>query len=235
MLDAAFDALKTYDWGSDRKVLDPIDHEVVASHGDSDRRAALEARLVAVLEQDVSRDAKDFVCRKLRVVGSDHAVPALADLLSSGDLSHMARYALERIPGKVAGNALREALPKLEDEQRIGVIGSLGVRQEAESVPVLSKWMADGSTDVAKSAAAAMGAIRSEDAAQALAAARAIDAGVRSTVTDASLACAEALLAHGKRVQALGIYKGLSKAENPKHVRLAATRGMIACTAKSGS
>ena len=32
--------------------------------------------------------------------------------------------------------------------------------------------------------------------------------------------------------QALAIYKGLAGADQPKHVRLAATRGMLACAGK---
>ncbi len=39
MLDQAFEALKTYDWGTDRKALDPIDDAVVATHGDDAARA----------------------------------------------------------------------------------------------------------------------------------------------------------------------------------------------------
>ena len=42
MLDQAFDALKTYDWGTDRKVLNPIDEAVVATHDDAAARKELE-------------------------------------------------------------------------------------------------------------------------------------------------------------------------------------------------
>ena len=37
MLDQAFEALKTYDWGQDIKVLAAIDEAVVATHGDAGR------------------------------------------------------------------------------------------------------------------------------------------------------------------------------------------------------
>ena len=50
MLDQAFDALKTYDWGTDRNVLKPIDEAVVATHGDAAARQELETRLAAVLK-----------------------------------------------------------------------------------------------------------------------------------------------------------------------------------------
>jgi hypothetical protein len=48
------------------------------------------------------------------------------------------------------------------------------------------------------------------------------------------LACAEGLLGDGKTVEALVIYKGLANENQPKHVRLAATRGMLACAGKKG-
>ena len=38
MLDQAFEALKTYDWGTDRKPLEEIDEAVIASHGDAAAR-----------------------------------------------------------------------------------------------------------------------------------------------------------------------------------------------------
>ena len=50
------------------------------------------------------------------------------------------------------------------------------------------------------------------------------DAAVKAATTDASLACAETLLANGKKAEALAIYKGFASGDQPKHVRLAATR-----------
>ena len=51
----------------------------------------------------------------------------------------MARYALERIPAAAAAAALRDALPKLTGTLKVGVIGSLGVRRDAASVPWLRR------------------------------------------------------------------------------------------------
>ena len=138
MLDQAFEALKTYDWGTDPKVLNPIDEAVVATRGDAAARKELETRLAAVLKTDVSRDAKDFVCRKLTVIGTAASVPTLAALLADEDLSHMARYALERIPAPEAAQAMRDALPKIDNALKVGVMGSLGVRQDVASVPALA-------------------------------------------------------------------------------------------------
>ena len=144
----------------------------------------------------------------------------------------MARYALERIPAPEAAQALREALPKLDGELQIGVISSLGARGEAESVSALAKLLSTADAAVARAAAYALGAIRGAAAAKALAEARPTSPEVKQAATDASLACAEDLLASGKKVEATAIYKRFAGEDQPKHVRLAATRGMLAVAGK---
>ena len=70
MLDDAFEALKKYDWGTDRAPLNPIVDAVTSAHGNAEARKALETRLLAALASDISRDAKDYICRLLTIVGS---------------------------------------------------------------------------------------------------------------------------------------------------------------------
>lgn len=233
MLDEAFEALKTYDWGTDPTVLNPIDEAIVATRDDAAARKELEARLVAVLKTDVSRDAKDFVCRKLRVIGTAASVPVLAELLPNQDLSHMARYALERIPAPEAAQAMRDALPKIDGALKVGVMGSLGVRQDVASVPALVALLGDADATVARAAALALGAIRAPEAAGALRDAKPASGEVKTAVTDALLACAEGLLAAGKKGEAMAVFKAFAGEDQPKHIRLAATRGMLACAGKS--
>ncbi len=219
-VDKAFDAMKTYDWGQDRNVLKPIDDAVAASHDDADAQKALASRLAAVLGTDVSTAAKDYACRKLSLIGSADSVPALAALLGDEKLSHMARYALERMPAPEAVKAMRDALAKVSGKTKVGVINSLGVRRDAESTGALSGLLKDSDADVAGAAAAALGEIGSSEAAKAL-------LSVQATAPDACLACAEQLLADGKKMEAIMIYKALQKSKI-KHVSLAAGRGLLA-------
>ncbi len=232
-LTEAFEALKTYDWGTDRDPLKPLDEAVVATRDDAQARRELETRLVAALQSDISRDAKDVVCRLLMVVGTAACVSALAELLAHEELAHMARYALERIPAPEAAAALRGALPRVSGNLKIGIIGSLGVRQDAESVPALAGLLSDADPAVARAAAFALGDIRTSDATGALLQAGSEHAEVAAATTDACLACAERLLADGKKAEALAVYKRYVGDDQPKHVRLAATRGMLACAGQS--
>jgi HEAT repeat protein len=226
-LDNAFDALKTYDWGADPKVLNPIDDAVVSTLGDVAARKALEVRLAAVLTTGASRDAKGVVCRALRIMGTAESVPTLAGLLPDKDLSHMARYALERIGAPEAGAALRGALPNVSGALKAGVAGSLGARRDVAAVPALIGLLGDGDAAVVAAAATALGAIATPEAATALvAAARRAPAGARGAVIDGALRAAEQLAAAGKKAEADAVYKAFVDGDMPEHVKLSAARGM---------
>jgi len=245
-LDTALESLKTFDWGTgitipepgkppeDAQVLAPIDDAVVAAQGDAAALRALESRLAAVLGTGASRAAKDYVLRKLRIIGTAESVPAIAPLLFDQDLSHMARYALERNSAAEAAAALREALPKLPGLLKAALIGSLGKRRDAGSTESLVPLLADADADVAAAAVAALGMIGTTAAAQALT--RCVQDGPATTkaaAVDACLACAEHLLADGQKAEAVAIYKSLLAADPPQHVRLAVTRGMLVAAGKS--
>lgn len=242
MLDSAFEALKTYDWGTDMSVLAPIEEAATKTGSDPAIREDLEKRLLAALESPISRDAQDYVCRKLATVASAAAIPVLSKLLLKDESSHMARFALERIPTAEASTALRDALTKVSDQTRIGVISSLGTRRDAASVKSLAGYLSDSNLAVAKAAAVALGSIGSTDSAAALRSALGASASGASSsaagvsqqafVTDALLSCAEALLASNRSSDATSIYQLLSQDNRPRLIRLAATRGLLACASR---
>jgi hypothetical protein len=246
-IDNAFTALATFDWGSgltlsknnppqDANLLAPIDEAVIATQGDAAARRALESRLAAVLTTRASRAAKDYVCRKLMVIGTAASVPALASLLTDKDNSHMARYALERIPAPEAAAALRDAVAKLSGTLKVGVIGSLGVRRDAGSLVVLGAAWDDArrDSDAAVACAVALGDIGTPEAAHALGGASKEERAGRlgSALADGLLTCAERLLADGNKAEAAAVYKSLAGAGESKQVRLAATRGMLLVAGK---
>ena len=232
-VDGAFEALKSYDWGAEYQLLKPIDDAIVATQGNAAARLELENRLAAVLKTGASRDAKDYVCRKLTVIGTAASVPTLAGLLGDKDSAHMGRYALERIPAAEAATALRDALPKLSGALKVGAIGSLGARRDAASVSVLAGLLKDADSAIAAAAACALGDIGNAEAAKALGGfVKTASDAVKPAATDALLVAAEQLLAVGKKADAMLIYKSLSGDDQPKHVRLAATRGLLVATGK---
>lgn len=229
MLDqAVIDALKTYDWGVEPKVIQPIRDAVMSSHDDAAARKDLEEKLAAVLKTEVPRAAKDAVCRALRPVGTAASVPALAALLPDEELSHMARYALERNAAPEAGQVLLTALPKLGGKLKIGVIASLGVRREVAAIAPLLSLLSDDDPAIGQAAARALGAIGSLAAAKSLVMSKP-SAATKGAVADACLQCAENLLAIGNKLAAKATYDKLLASEPSKPVLLAATLGSKAC------
>jgi len=227
-VDNAFNALKTYDWGADREALKPIDQAIVASHGDAAARKAMEKRLVDALAGGLSRSAQDYVCRKLRVVGTTQSVEALAALLPAEETSHIARYALERIPDEKAVEAMRDALPKVSSKLKPGIIGSLGVRRDTKSIKAISKLLGDSDIQVAQAAAQSLGLIGTSAAAKELSKfAKKAPANMKMPVADACLICAEQLLADGEKSEAVALYKELKGDDQPAHVKVAAMKGML--------
>jgi hypothetical protein len=238
LLDAAFTALRAFDWGADAAAFKPIDEATIAAPGDAALRGDLEKRLTAVLGAGPSRAAKEYACRKLSMIGTAGAVPALAALLPDKDHSHMARFALERIGGPEAADALRRGLDGVAGDLRIGMISSLGARRDAASVPALTKLLA-GDEKVAVAAAEALGMLATAEADAALAAAKLTDTkpsgAVAAAVVDARLACADAALAAGRRADARKIYESVGaavgdapKTHRDRAVRIAARRGLFA-------
>lgn len=234
MLADAFEALKRYDWGTDLTALEPIDDATVALRGSSHADPEIENQLLAALKGSLSRDAHDYVCRKLAIVGTAASVPALAALLQAQATSHMARYALERINAPQAGESLRNALKSTQGKQKIGVITSLGTRRDGEAVNALASLLADSDPDVSRAAALALGTIGSSEAAEALQKARQAGIGDKQALIDGLLHCAEAMLHEGKRANAQAIYESMSGEGNSRLIRLAATRGLLACADQNG-
>jgi hypothetical protein len=234
MLANAFEALKTFDWGTDLAALAPIDDATAAAHSDSPSREELEKQLLAALQGSLSRDAHDYVCRKLAIVGTASAVPVLAPQLGNKEHSHMARFALERITAPEAGRALRDSLPSVSGNLKIGVISSLGTRRDAEAVAPLGALLKDGDPSVARAAALALGTIGNAEAVNMLQAALQSGGGDHQAVIDALLSSAESLLASKQHAGATAIYQSLSADSQPRLVRLAATRGLLACAAQQG-
>ena len=233
-MDAAFAALARYDQGSSRGDLLPIDHAVIGALNDRKARAELERRLVAALLSGGSVVAREYLCGKLTLIGSEFALPALATLLGHPDLATAARNALESSPHGEASKVLRQRLPELADVQQIGVIQSLGVRRDPRSVTTLARLLTHPSLAVVSAAAAALGEIGSTTAAKAL---RdflpRVPQSLQLIAADACLVCAERLLKAGQRTDAQRLYGLLTASNQPKHVQSAATQGLTAvATAK---
>jgi len=235
-LAAHFTALAGFDWGADATPLAAIDAAVVAAHADAALAGDLEKRLAAVVSGTASLAAKEYACRKLALIGTAASVPTLAARLPVAEESHMARFALERIPAPEAAAALRQALATVRGDLLVGVISSLANRRDEASVAPLGMLVQGESASVAAAAASALGRIATPAAAAALAAAAPTSGPVAAAVTDARLACADAFLAAGDRQAAKAIFESIAaevgdapQTHRDRAVRIASRSGVLAC------
>ncbi len=229
-LDRAFEALKTYGPGSGRAALLPLDHAVAQAGGDAKLRKELEDRLLAALQGCETAVAREYICSKLALVGSNACATALAALLPEPQPSTAARNALEAIPGAEAGKKLRTNLPKLTGAEQIGAINSLGARRDQASVGALAALLRHADPAVVAAAAAALGNIGTTKAAKVLRAFQPrAPAALGPKISDALLVCAEHLLADSRKADAKALYVLLAAPHLPAHVHAAAQRGLHAC------
>jgi len=227
-LQELLEKVKAYDWGQSRLALTEVSEIIKAAHGNKAELAKIEKALLGVLESDAKRAGKQFVCRELSIIGTEQSVPVLAGMLAGEETSDMARYALERIPGSAVDDALRGAVRKARGNARIGIINSLGQRRDAGSVRMLRRALGRPNEETAMAAAAALGQIANAEATEALKEAKDNASGkLQIVILDAYLKCADQLVADGKKVQALAIYKELQKEGMPKPIRTAALTGML--------
>lgn len=188
-----------------------------------------EGELLAVLNSDASLKEKGDACRELAQTGTAAAVPVLARLIDRPDLSHMARYALDANPDPSVNPALRAALGRVKGALRIGVIGSLGVRRDADAVAPLAALLADPDPATARATALSLGSIGTRAAADALVAA--LEAGGTTHLVERAegiLRCAESALEDGDATRAAALYDRLIALSGaPMPIRVAALRGRI--------
>ncbi|HIJ53778.1 MAG TPA: ThuA domain-containing protein [Planctomycetes bacterium] len=233
-MDELFEKISKYDYGQSRATLTEVSNMVRDAHGSQQKLKQIESSLIGVLNSaDSTPAAKQFVCRKLSIIGSEACVRPLAAMLTRKPASKqephpadMARYALERIPGEAASAALRKALPNTTGKVKVGIINSLGQRRDSKVVGALSKLIGSSDALIADAAAAALGNIAGPDATKALAEARNKTKGkLRLVVLDSYLKCADKLAAEGKRREASAIYRQLST--EPAPIGAAALRGLV--------
>jgi HEAT repeat protein len=194
-----------------------------------------EADLIAVLQSaDAPLFDKAKACQQLAVIGTKECVPALAGLLGDEKLSHYARYGLEPLPDPSVDEALRTALGDLDGGLLVGVINTIGMRQDEEAVDALKQLMDDSDARVAGAAAGSLGQIHTPDAIAALKAALDGSEPLRTAAGDAALTAVDMLIAEGNGAEAAAICDALRKADVADHIHIAALHGAIRALGDDG-
>jgi type 1 glutamine amidotransferase/HEAT repeat protein len=212
-------------FGQPNPALVAIQSEIAAANPGQLR--AVEARLIEIVQSpEATPDAKSWVCRTLRIAGSEQAVPALAALLTDPQLAADAQFALRSIPGARADQALRAALPKTQGLLAAGVIQTLGARGDRQAVPLIAPLAGDADPVVAEAALYALGHIGGVEALKAVQQAKVGD-GLQRYRQHAILLCAEGLLGTGNASEAMSACRALYRQSPDPVIRSGALRAMV--------
>lgn len=153
-----------YEFGKDRKPLAAVE-EAIRQAAVKDY-PAIEARLLATLQDKKATFAcKQWVCRRLREVGSEKCLPVLAGLLDDEKLAHFARLAMEGMESGKVDEILRDALKKTDGGLRIGIISSLGARADEKAAGQIAAFLDGKDADLVGAAIYALGRIATAEAA----------------------------------------------------------------------
>jgi HEAT repeat protein/type 1 glutamine amidotransferase len=228
--------IATYEVGQSRDPVAQLNRFVGESLESPALLGEIEARLIRFLQSGATAAGKNVAFRELSLVAGPASVPVLAGLLAREETAEMARYALARIPGPAADEALRKALGETSGKVRIGIINSLGQRGDAQSVPQLRALALSSDSAIAGAAVGALGGIASRPALEALAAARGKLSGpARQRASEAYLECAGRLAAGGDKGAALKVYQQLIARAEPEMVRVAALSGLAAVEGRNAA
>jgi len=227
-LDESFRAVAQFEYGKDAARLNFLEQLALESASQPALRADLEKRMVAGLNAPGTRDGKEFICRQLAIIGTSNAVPALESLLTDPGLSHMARFALVRIPDVSASTALKRTLQKTSGALKAGLLNSLAARKDSGSLNEILTIIEDTDEVVATAALAAVGELGGADAIEPLLMAKLhASEQVRRIINNSLLKIAEVLQLQGKTQEALRIYEPLFAQTNSNPVRVAALSGLL--------
>ena len=207
----------------------------VAAAAEAPAAASQEAKLIAVLQSNAAPQDKAITCKRLAICGTKAAVPALAALLADPQLASWARIGLEAIPDPAADAALLEAAGKLQGPLQVGVINSIGKRRDGLAVGWLAQQLQAPDPALMSAAAAALGRIGGEPAAQALGQALAgATATTLPVICEAYLRNADLFISQGNPAKAAEICEKVRGMQTPRHIRMEATRGLIVARQAAG-
>jgi HEAT repeat protein len=210
-----------YDYGQDREPLARFSKLIERSRNSARALEQIETALLQLLRSRTATPAsKDFALRQLSLIATGKSVPLLKGMLTTPETAEMARYALTRIPGSAANDALIKVLPEASGNVRIGIINSLGHRRARKAVPSLGPLLLSGDLAVAEAVAAALSDIGDQAALDALASARRKATGrTRESITHAYLRCAGRT---ENKAAAAKVYRELIGPREPDRIRIAA-------------
>ena len=231
-IQAAVTAVARYDYGQRRTPLVALEKLINATYGDREARTRMEAAMVELLDSNATVAAKQFVCKKLWIMGTAASIPALEKLLVGSDpvLAEAACYALRTQESELAGAALRRAIAKAKGTSLAAIVTLLGDKRDAAAVSRIGPVCMSEDEVVSSAAIAALGKIASPDAVDALSQMhQGQHRGRRANASHALLQCGQELEKRRELAAARRVYGLLTGDSEASHVRRGAQAGVQRC------
>jgi type 1 glutamine amidotransferase/HEAT repeat protein len=227
-------SISTYDYGQSRENLTKLTDLLRLTSASKKLSEEIEEEFDDFLESDASLAAKQYICERLSLIGTEESVGTLIDMLENPKTADMALYALERIPDDDVDEELSNILEETSGKTKIGIINTLGNRRNQGAISEIVPLINDPDPEIALATIHALGRIGGTDAAKALATAR-NQGKNKARITDAYLQCADRFAEQGEKVKAYKIYKEIFDPGESQQVQYAALRGMILTTEENAS
>ena len=161
------DKLAAYNFGPIRTPVVAVDLYIRAQ-GPKVHPAVEQSLLGLLARPDLMDGGKDYAIRTLAVIGSSASIPMLKSLVDDPRFGSTAVNALFAIPGPESDAALLAALASAQGRVLVTVIGAVGRRGLAESIPALTALAISPDQAAASAALDALGDIGSIESLRAL-------------------------------------------------------------------
>jgi HEAT repeat protein len=226
-----FDALAAYEFGMSRAPLQRISEVVraaIAGAPDLPYTAQdLESLLLVLIEQDISTEAKSFICRMLGEIGGTDSVEILARQSANKDIFPDVLVALEQNQNDEAAVALAGLLVNADEQGKPAILAAMGRQGNPVSVSALADCLNDSEPAILLAAARALADIAAPVACNALID-KTLGADLETQVllADACLKCVAALpdTQSDTAAKTLELFR---QPNFPTHIRLAAISGLM--------
>ena len=217
--------LSEYDYGDSRAWLNDFQDLMRRIHDTPEIYPQVEELMISFLKSDATFYGKQFVCTQIGIIGTKKSIPILSKMLINESTSEMALLGLEPINDPYVDKTLRKSLTKTKGKYKVGIINSLGVRKDSNSVKTLSKLIFDEDKLVSISSVAALGKIGTDNASQVLGTAyQQAVVPLKWDIADAWLLTAEYT---NSKEQSFSIYQEVYKSSPPVSIKTAALKGLL--------
>ncbi len=166
-VDSVLMMMKDYQELGDRLWYDGLLSVLEKGYQSPGSKKVIEDSFVAFLKSDATPAAKNVIMYHLGPIATAQSVDILVNLLSDEENFDAALYALSYIPESKIDHQLLEMITKIDLQQSLAIINTLGDRANTEIVQPLSGFLS-GKPEFAPYVLAALGNIPSQESANAI-------------------------------------------------------------------